>query len=122
MKESTKGALLSLLVYPGVGQLALGSRISGVLFAVLTTAGLLVIIFRITVRIFHALDPILSSLADNSLIWSKFIEIVSRSPYDSWQVEGISLVFLLLCWIAGGLHAYLAGQRIDKIDDSKLGT
>ena len=112
MKESTKGALLSFLVYPGAGQLALGSRISGVLFAVLTTAGLLVIIFRITVRIFHALDPILSSLADNSLIWSKFIEIVSRSPYDSWQVEGISLAFLLLCWIAAGLHAYVAGRRI----------
>jgi hypothetical protein len=112
MKESTKGALLSLLVYPGAGQLALGLRISGVLFAVLATAGLLVTIFRITLRIFHALDPILSSLADNSLNLSKFIEIVSRLPYDSWQVEGISLVLLLLCWIAAGLHAYLAGRRI----------
>ena len=77
MKESTKGALLSLLVYPGVGQLALGLRISGVFFAGLATAGLLVIIFRITLRFFHALDPILLSLADNSLIWSKFLEIVN---------------------------------------------
>ena len=120
MNASTKGALLSLLVYPGVGQLALALRISGVLFAVLATAGLLVFMFRITVRIFHALDPILSSLADNSLNLSNFLEIVSRSPYDSWQVEGISLVFLLSCWIAAGLHAYLAGQRIDKIEDSIL--
>jgi len=112
MKESTQGALLSVLVYPGVGQLALGLKISGVLFVVLTTAGLLMIIYRITVRIFHVLDPILSSLADNSLNWSKFFEIFSRSPYDSWQVEAISLVFLLLCWIAAGLHAYLAGRRI----------
>ena len=115
MKESTKGALLSFLVYPGLGQLVLGLKISGVLFAVLATAGLLVVIYRITVRIFHALDPILSSLADNSLIWSKFIEIVSRSPYDSWRVEGISLVFLLLCWMAAGVHAYLAGQKIDRM-------
>ena len=120
MKESTKGALLSLLVYPGVGQLALGLRISGVLFAVLATAGLLVIIFRITVRIFHAFDPILSSLADNSLIWSKFLEIVSRSPYYSWQVEGISLVFLLLCWIAAGLHAYVAGREVDRDNHRKI--
>jgi len=120
MKESTKGALLSLLVYPGVGQLALGLRISGVFFAGLATAGLLVIIFRITVRIFHALDPILSSLANNSLIWSKFLEIVSRSPYDSWQVEGICLVFLFLCWIAAGLHAYVAGREVDRDTHRKI--
>ena len=116
MKDSTQGALLSLLVYPGAGQLALGLKTSGILFAVLATAGLLVIIFRITVRIFQALDPILSSLADNSLNSSKFFEILNRSPYDSWQVEGISLGFLLLCWIAAGLHAYLAGRRIDQRD------
>lgn len=114
MKESTKGALLSVLVYPGLGQLVLGLKISGALFAILTTAGLLVIIYRISVRIFHTLNPILSSVADNDLNWSKFIEIVSRSSYDSWQVEGISLVFLILCWIAAGLHAYLAGRKVDR--------
>ena len=114
MKESTQGVLLSLLVYPGVGQLALGLKTSGVLFAVFATAGLLVIIFRMTGRIFQALDPILSSLADNSLNRHTFLEIVSRSSYDSWQIEGISLVFLLLCWIAAGVHAYLAGRKMDQ--------
>ena len=116
MKESTQGALLSALVYPGLGQLVLGLKISGSLFAALTTAGLLVIIYRLTMRIFDALDPILSSLADNTLNWSKLIGIVNLSPYDSWRVEGISLVFLLLCWIVAGLHAYRAGQRIDQKD------
>lgn len=119
MKKSTQGALLSLLVYPGVGQLSLGLKGSGVLFAGFTTAGLLVVIFRVTGRIFQALDPILSSLSDNSLNWHKFFEIVSRSSYDSWQVEGIGLLFLLFCWITAGVHAYLAGQRIDKIEDSE---
>jgi hypothetical protein len=112
MKASTQGALLSLLVYPGVGQLSLGLKGSGMLFAGFATAGLLVVIFRITDRIFQALDPILSSLADNSLNWHAFFEIVSRSSYDSWKVEGISLLFLLLCWIAAGVHAYLAGRRM----------
>ena len=116
MKESTQGALLSLLVYPGVGQLALGLKTSGLLFAVLATAGLLVIIFRMTVRLFQALDPILSSLSDNSLNWSTFIEILKRSSYDSWQIEGISLVFLLLCWVSAGVHAYLAGRKMAQRD------
>ena len=74
---------------------------------------------RFAGRIFQALDPILSSLSDNSLNWHKFFEIVSRSSYDSWQVEGIGLLFLLFCWITAGVHAYLAGQRIDKIEDSE---
>jgi len=115
MKESIKGALLSALVYPGLGQLVLGLKFSGTLFAVSTTAGLLVVIYRLTIRIDHALDPILTSLADNSLTWRKLIEIVNRSPYDSWRVEGISLVFLLSCWAAAGVHAYLAGQKIDRM-------
>ena len=116
MKESTKGALLSFLVYPGVGQLVLGLKFSGILFAVLTTAGLLVVIYRITLRAFHALDPILSSLADHTLNFSKIIEIINHAPYDSCRIEGISLVFLVLCWIAAGVHAYLAGGRIDRKD------
>jgi len=115
MKESTTGALLSALVYPGLGQLALGLKFSGALFAVLTTVGLLVVIYRLTIRICHALDPILSSLVDNTLNWSKFIDIVNLSPHLSWGVEGISLVFLLSCWAAAGVHAYLAGQKIDRM-------
>ena len=114
MKESTKGALLSLLVYPGLGQLLLGFRISGVLFAVLTAAGLLVIIYRITIRMFHALDPILSSAADKNLQWGEVINIIRQGPYDTWQVESICLIFLLVCWLTAGVHAYFAGSRIDR--------
>ena len=116
MKESVKGALLSALVYPGLGQLVLGSKMSGALFAVSATAGLLVVIYRLTVRIYHAIDPILVSLADNTLNWHKLCEFVNRPPYDNWQVEAISLVFLLSCWVAAGVHAYIAGLRIDRKD------
>jgi hypothetical protein len=115
MKESTKGALLSALVYPGLGQMVLGLKFSAVLFAVSTTAGLLVIIYRLTIRIDQALAPVLSSLADNTLNWRKFIEIVSLSPYDSWRIEGISLALLLACWVAASVHAYLAGRKIDRM-------
>jgi hypothetical protein len=87
--------------------MVLGLKFSGILFAVSTTTGLLVIIYRLTIRIYHALAPILSSLADDTLNWSKLIEIVNLSPYDSWRVEGISLVFLLSCWAVAGVHAHI---------------
>jgi hypothetical protein len=114
MKESTKGALLSFLVYPGLGQLVLGFKSSGVFFAVLATFCLLVIVYRLTMRIYQALDPMISLLANNSLSLSKTIEILNQSSYSSWRVEGLSLAFLMFCWIAAGLHAVLAGGRIDR--------
>ncbi len=114
MKESTKGVLLSGLVYPGLGQFVLEAKFSGVLFAILTTAGLLVIFYRLTVRIYHALDPILSLLANNTLNWNRFIAILSHSSYDSWQIEGISLVLFLDCWVLASLHAFFVGQKIDR--------
>jgi hypothetical protein len=114
MKASTKGALLSFLVYPGAGQLALGLKISGVLFAVLATAGLLVIIYRVTVRMYYALDPILSAAANKVLQWNLFINIIRRGHYDSWQVEVLCLGFLLVCWMTAGVHAYFAGRRVDR--------
>ena len=113
MKESTKGALLSLLVYPGLGQLLMGLKISGILFAGMATIGLLVIMYRITVRMVHAIDPILSSAADKTLKWSDIVNIFRQGHYDSWQVEGICLIFLLIFWMAAGFHAYFAGRRID---------
>ena len=114
MKESTKGALLSLLVYPGLGQLLMGLKISGILFAGMTTVGLLVIMYRITVRMVHAIDPILSSAAGKTLQWSEFIRIIRQGHYGSWQVEGICLIFLLGCWLVAGVHAYFVGRRIDR--------
>jgi len=114
LKLSIQGALLSGLVYPGLGQIVQGSRLSGTVFAVSTTASLLVIIYRLTLRIYRAVDPVLSALENHTFSWSRFVEIVSRSSFDSWRVEGISLVFLLTIWAAASVHAYLAGRSLDR--------
>ena len=114
MKESIKGALLSFLVYPGMGQLVLGLKSSGVFFAVLSSIGLLFIVYRLTMRLYQSIDPIISLLANNSLSLNKAVEIIKQSSYSSWRTEGFSLIFLIFCWIAAGLHAYFAGGRIEN--------
>ena len=115
MKESTKGVLLSGLVYPGLGQLVLGAKFSGVLFAILTTAGLLVFIYRLTVRIYHALEHSVPVKDNNTLNWNQFIDILSHSSYNGWHIEVIGLVLVLSCWTFSCLHAYLVGQKMDRI-------
>lgn len=121
MKESTKGALLSFLVYPGLGQLVLGAKFSGILFAVFSTIALLVIIYRFTTRILHAIDPILSSLSSNALSLPKVIDLINQSSYDSWRVETLSLIFLVSCWIAAGVQAYFVGRMVDRETGGKIG-
>ena len=114
MKESTKGILLSALIYPGAGQLALGSIIAGSVFIVLTTAGLFLVIYRVTKRIVHSVDQIISMPADGSVALSGFLELISRGPYDSWRIEAIGLILVLFCWVVSILHAFWFGQKLDR--------
>ncbi len=114
MKESTKGALISALVYPGLGQLVLGSKRSGVLFTGLTTVGLLVIIYRITMRFYLALDQIPTILTGNLQDLGKIFTILDQSAYPDWSTESKCLLIVAVCWVASIIHAYWAGSRLDR--------
>ena len=114
MKESTKGSLLSALVYPGLGQLVLGSKWSGVLFTSLTTVGLLVIIYRMTMRFYRSLDQIPTLLTGDPHDLGKLFTILDQSAYSSWSTELGCLLIVAVCWVASIIHAYWAGSRLDR--------
>ncbi len=114
MKESTKGVLLSGLVYPGLGQLIIGQVASGVLFILLTTAGVFVFIYRIIQRAVSGIDEILPLLANNELDINTIKELLSRDSAGGWRVETISLIGVASCWLAAIVHAYFAGKKIDQ--------
>ena len=113
MKESTKGVLLSALVYPGLGQLILGRVAAGVLFIILTTAALFVFIYRIIERAARSIDEILPLLANNELDVHILKELLSRDPPGGWGVETISLIGLAGCWLAAIVHVYFVGKKLD---------
>ena len=114
MKESSKGVLLSALIYPGAGQLALGSIFTGTMFILLTTAGLSFIIYRMTKRIVYSFDQILSMPAGDSVGLSGFMELISSGPYESWRIEMICTIVVFFCWTVSIVHAYWFGQKIDR--------
>ena len=114
MKESTKGVLLSGLVYPGLGQLIIGQITSGVLFVLFTTAGFCVFIYRIIQRAADIIDQILPLLANNELDLNTLKELLSRESTGEWGAETISLIGIAVCWLAAIVHAYFAGKKIDS--------
>ena len=115
MKQSTKGVLLSGLVYPGLGQLFLGRIYSGAALMVLTTIGFLVIIYRIIKRVYLMIDQLLPMLAQNAVDFRKIMELAARTSYAGWNVESISLMVVFCCWAVSIVHAYLSGKHLDRL-------
>jgi TM2 domain-containing membrane protein YozV len=114
MKASTRGMLLSGLVYPGLGQLILGRMTSGIIFVLLATAGLIVLIYRIVQHASRAIDQILPLLADNALDLNSLTEVLSRDSAGGWGVGNIALIGIAGCWLAAIVHAYFVGKKIDR--------
>ena len=114
MKKSTKGILLSGLVYPGVGQLTLGRVAAGILFICLTTAGLVVLIYRVVQRAVHVIDKLLPLLTDNNMDVTTLNESIRRDSTAGWGLETICLVVIAGCWLAAIGHAYFVGKKIDQ--------
>ena len=114
MKKATKGTLLSGLVYPGVGQLTLGRVPAGIVFICLTTAGLVVLIYRLVQRAVHVIDKLLPLLADNNLDVTTLNEAIRRDSEAGWGLETVSLIVIAGCWLGAIGHAYYVGKKIDE--------
>ena len=114
MKASTKGVLLSGLVYPGLGQLILRRIASGIVFIILATAGFIVLIYRFVQRASHVIDQLIPLLADNRLDVITLKEILSRDSAAGWGLETIGLIVIAGCWLIAIGHAFFVGRKIDQ--------
>ncbi len=114
MKQSTTGAFFSGVVYPGVGQIALGRKGTGVVFIALTTGVLMVILYRIIMRFYLAMDRIMPVVEEEALDLSRLFETFLRTSPGSWRVEIASVIFFVLCWAGSILHAYYLGRKLDR--------
>ncbi|UCG05809.1 MAG: hypothetical protein JSV83_18145 [Desulfobacterales bacterium] len=117
MRQAIKAALLSGLVYPGSGQLILGHIFSGVSFIGLITVGFGILIYRIARRVCLIIDQVLPMLAKDAVDFKKIIASMDQAAYSSWDVELISIILVVSCWIAATLHAYFVGKRLDQQED-----
>ncbi len=112
MKPATKGLVFSGLVYPGAGQIFLGRIYTGLGIIALATVSLFVLIYRMAIRFYRAIDPLLEMLATKSLTFQNFKSMLSQTEYASWDMEVISLIVFVFCWAASMVHAYYLGKSI----------
>ena len=112
MKNSLKGALLSGLVFPGLGQIALKRYWRGFALMLAVMAGLYIMIVTALQQAYAILDSIEAEggVPDSDTISQAAVQAAAAS--DSPMITAAS-VLIILCWIVGIIDAYRIGKQKD---------
>jgi hypothetical protein len=113
MKNSLKAALLSGLVFPGLGQVVLKHYRRGIAFILTVSITLLVIVVKAVQQAFTILEKI---VAEGGVLSTD--TIVSAVTQASTPSESLTfkllLYFLIFTWIIAIGDAYRVGKKKDK--------
>lgn len=115
MKKSTKAALLSGLIFPGVGQLYLKKYLSAL---VLLGAACFMIYF-IFVNALEQATQIVERI-QNGEAAADLTSITGMVSAQSASEEGLlnmAPTAFLFIWVLGIVHAYSLGRRQDKLEN-----
>ena len=113
MKRSTKAALLSGLIFPGIGHIALKQYLRGSVLMLLALVALSVIVTRIYQRALIIVDRINSG--DIPVDTGAIAEMVSNSSSGADSIiENIAVVVLAACWLIGIMDSYRLGIAQEK--------
>jgi uncharacterized membrane protein len=112
MKNSMKGALLSGLVFPGLGQIALKHYWRGFALVVAVMACLYIIIVTAVQQAYAILDTIETEggMPDSETISQAAAQAAAAS--DSPIISVVS-VLIIVCWIVGIIDAFRIGKQKD---------
>ncbi len=113
MKRSSKVALLSGLIFPGIGHIVLKQYLRGSVLMLFALVALSVIVTRIYQRALTIVDRINSG--DIPVDTGAIAEMVSNSTSgaDSF-IENIAVIVLGACWLIGLIDSYRLGVAQEK--------
>jgi len=112
MNNALKGALLSGLVFPGLGQVNLKHYKRGIALMLIVSISLLVIVVKAVLQALTILEKIESEgrAIDMSTILNATTQASTTS--DSLLYKFV-LLLIILCWIIGIVDAYRIGKKRD---------
>lgn len=112
MTKALKGALLSGLVLPGLGQVMLKHYKRGIALTLIVLGALIVIVAQATQRVLILLERIKAEggVIDVSTISNAATQASTAS--DTATVN-VALFLIISCWIIGIIDAYRLGTKKD---------
>lgn len=116
MKKSTKAALLSALVFPGVGHFYLKKYVSACVLAGTAFIALYYLTAKAVARAMQIVDKIQSGEIQPDI--AVITELVSKAPTGTEALLiNIATAIFIISWIVGMVDAY----RIGRLHDSSAG-
>ena len=116
MNNAMKGALLSGLVFPGLGQLVLRHYRRGLVIMLAVLISLSVIVIKAV----HYARIILENIEmqGDVIDMTAISNAATRESLQSGSVTlNLLMVFIIVCWIAGTVDAYIIGKKKDREGD-----
>jgi len=117
MNNALKGALLSGLVFPGLGQVILKHYQRGIALMVTVLVSLLVIIVKATQQAFIILEKIELEGGPIDMSTISDAAIQSSTTSDNF-IFNVVAILIIICWIIGVVDAYRIGKKKDKEEHS----
>ncbi len=113
MTHAIKGALLSGLVYPGLGQISLKHYLRGLAFLLAATLGMVAAVVQATRMALGILGDLDLSRGAVGLeqIFQAAHQAVAEASTGRFK---IAIALILFSWIISTVDAYLLGRRLDR--------
>ncbi|OQY13685.1 MAG: hypothetical protein B6I31_00625 [Desulfobacteraceae bacterium 4572_19] len=116
MSNAVKGALLSSMVFPGLGQIVLKHYKRGIALGLAVTACFAVVLIKIvqqTLEMFDKID-ISSGRIDINVVADTATKVSSIS---NGMIYNTLIFVIIILWVYGTVDAYLIGKKKDDEKD-----
>ena len=112
MNNSLKGAFLSGLIFPGLGQIVLKHYKRGVVIMLTALAGMSVVVAKTVQHALTILEKIESE--GGAISMSTISNAATQASTTSGNLMfNLTLLLVILCWIIGVVDAYRIGKKKD---------
>lgn len=112
MNNSLKGALLSGVIFPGLGQVRLKHYKRGIVLMFTVFASMVVMVLKAVQQAFTILEKIMleGGVIDIKTITDATTQAISTSDNVMYN---LALLLIVVCWIFGIVDAYRIGKKKD---------
>ena len=117
MNNSLKGAFLSGVVFPGLGQIILKHYKRGIALMLTVLASLLVIVVKAVQQALTILEKINSEGGTINMSTISNIATQASTTFDS-LIFNFVLLLMIFCWVIGVVDAYRIGKKKDLKEQS----